>query len=154
MQKVLLLFIFFLTISTTIHSQSTTPVDYHNPLFRNGQKSTAYRFMKFLENGEIDSALRLIDTSFITAKKKYKDSLTLYYKELSKYFKTTQLSVVIVYPEHKYNTYRCRYYSEKGDFFYIDLYYKVSQPNSRIAKNLEEARKRINSRKKRISYPF
>jgi hypothetical protein len=131
------LFAFTLTVLTTVAGQAQKlqlPADYNNPAVEQGQRVSTDIFIKLLEQGKVDAALKLIDTSFLKTKKHYQDSLTAFAKELSKYLKSTQLSVVIVYPENKYNTYRCRYYNKNGEFFYIDLYFAVGQPNSLIKK--------------------
>jgi hypothetical protein len=151
---------FFTLIITLLFSvwgySQTIPIDYHNLNIRKAQKTKTDSFIAFLEHKDINNAIKLIDTSFLKTKSNYRDSLTAYAKELSKHLKTTELSVVIVYPDDRYNTYRCRYYNQKGDFFYIDLYYNVGQPNSQIAqiykkteKELAKTRRKSTKRAKR-----
>lgn len=150
MKNTFYLFIVALIACEIGHSQSI-PADYHNPVVQKGHRNTTDNFMNFLEQGKVDEALSLIDTSFLRTKTKYKDSLIVYYKELAKYLKTTRLSVVIVYPESKYNTYRCRYYNEKGEFFYIDLYYSVGHPNSLIKRIWKKSEKELIKERKELA---
>ncbi len=132
------------------HSQNA-PVDYHNPVVQNGQSQTTYKFMQFLETGQIDSALKLISPVYLKSKKNFKSSLVSYHKELLKYVDTTILSVVIVYSEDNYNTYRCRYYTNKGEYFYIDLYFNVGRPNSLIAKIWKKSEKELIAERKALA---
>ena len=138
-------------MTTVTGFTQTIPADYQDPSVKKKQRQSADYFIKLLEQGKVDDALNLIDTSFLKAKNNYRDSLTAYYKELSKYLKTTKLYVVIVYPDNKYNTFRCRYANNKGDFFYIDLYYVVGQSNSSIAKILKVPEKELEKDRKELA---
>jgi hypothetical protein len=138
-------------LATVTGYSQQAPVDYHNTVVQDGQRLSTDAFIKFLEQGEVDNALRLIDTSFLKSKHNYRDSLSAYRQELLKCLKTTQLSIVIVYPNKKYNTYRCRYYNEYGEFFYIDLYYKVGQPNSPIVKIWKKSQKELEDERKELA---
>ena len=129
----------------------TIPADYQDPDVKKRQRQSTDYFLKLLEQGKADDALKLVDTSFLKTKNNYRDSLTAYHKELSKYLRTTKLYVVVVYPDDKYNTYRCRYSNKKGDFFYIDLYYNVGQPNSSIAKILKVPEKELEKDRKELA---
>ena len=137
MQRNIILASLVLLSGTYGHSQNAS-ADYNNPFVQNGQRRTTDKFLQFLETGQVDSALKLISPTYLKSRKKYKSSLASYHKELLKYLDTTILSVVIVYPETRYNTYRCRYYNTKGEYFYIDLYFSVGRPNSLIEKILKK----------------
>jgi len=150
MQKALHLFILTISITLTGYSQ-LRPDDYNNPIVQKEQRGTTENFVNLIEQGKVDDAMKLIDTSFLQTKNKYRDSLTAYHKELSKYLKTTKLSLVIVYPESKFNTYRCRYYNEKGEFFYIDIYYNGGQPNSLITKICKKSEKELVKERKELA---
>ena len=129
----------------------TIPAHYQDPDVKKKQRQSTDYFLNLLEQGKIDEALKLIDTSFLKTKNNYKDSLTVYHKELSKYLKTTKLYIVVVYPDEKYNTFRCRYSNKKGDFFYIDLYYIIGQPNSSITKILKIPEKELEGDRKELA---
>lgn len=117
-----------------LFAQIETPPDYGNPVIQKGQRNTTAIFMNLMETGNIDSAMKYIDPNYISSNKNLKGILISYSKELKKYLKTTHFSVTIVYPERKYNTYRCRYSNTNGHFFFIDLFFNVGNPNSLIAK--------------------
>jgi len=113
-------------------AQGTEPVDQRNEALLSAQLVTANNFMRALEKNQPEKALALIDTAYAKSKPSYKDSLMSFIRELSKYRDTTVLSVVIVWPEPQFNTYRCRYYNEHGEFFYIDLFLSTGKPFSLI----------------------
>lgn len=125
-----------LILSVTIHSQAQTgaPPDVGNEALLNQQLHTAYKFAHSLETGQIDTTVAYIDPLVLRNQLSYRDTLIAYSLELSKLLDSTRLSIVTGWPEKKYNTYRCRYYNTKGEFFYIDLYMNVGQPNSTIQK--------------------
>jgi hypothetical protein len=149
MQKILVSLI--CSFIAAIGYSQTIPVDYNNPTVQKGQRRTTHAFMKLLEQGKTDDAIKLIDPAFIKKKNAYRDSLHAYSKELSRYLKSTELSVVIVYPESQYNTYRCRYYNEKGTYFYIDLFFNVGQPNSLIARIWKNPEKELIAERKELA---
>lgn len=142
---IILVFLFYTGSSQAI------PPDYNNPVVNRKQGLTTEKFMKMLEQGRIDSAMKFIDPSFIKTKGKYRDSLFAFHKELVQYLKSTELSIMLVYPEKEYNTYRCRYYTEKGEFFYIDLYYNVGQPNSPITRISKKPAKELAKERKELA---
>jgi len=150
MQKYLAAFS-LLIIATVNGFAQTIPADYQNPDVKKQQKQRTDYFIKLLEQAKVDDALKLIDTSFLNTKNNYRDSLITYHKELSKYLKNTKLYVVVVWPDNNYNTYRCRYSNKKGDFFYIDLYYNIGQPNSSITKILKVPEKELEKDRKELA---
>lgn len=122
----------FSILTFPIYGQNTAPEDVHNESLLEAQRYTAYTFMHALERNQIEKAFALIDSTFAKGKPSYIDSLGSFIKELSKYKDTTILSIVIVWPESKFNTYRCRYYNTNGEFFYMDLYLSTGRPFSLI----------------------
>ena len=119
-------------ITLSMNGQSTDSEDRHNHALLETQRETAYTFMHALQNNQIEKAFALIDKACARSKPSYKDSLTSFGEELSKYKDTTVLFIVIVWPESKFNTYRCRYSNTNGDFFYMDLYLSSGRPFSLI----------------------
>jgi hypothetical protein len=113
-------------------SQQGDPTDRHNSAVLVPQDSTTHYFLRALENLQIDRAHALVDPVWAKSKGAFKDSLKKYAAELAKYKGTTQLSVVIVWPDLAFNTFRCRYYNSNGIFFFIDLYFSVGQPASMV----------------------
>jgi hypothetical protein len=147
MRKTLYTLAVFILANITINAQSV-PVDSHKRIVARAQVVSTEKFLRLLEQGEIDDAQALIDTSFLRSKTQYRDSLTAYHKELSKYLNTTRLSIVVVTPEKKYNTYRCTYHNKKGDYFYIDLYYKKGKSNSKITRILKKPEQELEKERK------
>ncbi|OQP65337.1 hypothetical protein A3860_16855 [Niastella vici] len=142
MRKTLFALTVFVVSNVTIYAQSV-PVDSHKRIVEQAQGLTTEKFLRFLEQGKIDEALPLIDTSYLESKTHYEDTLTNYHQELSKYLSTSKLSIVVVTPDKKYNTYRCIYHNKKGYNFTIDLYYKKGKSGSkitRIAKKPEKSK--------------
>jgi hypothetical protein len=133
MRKTLCALTVFIVSHVTIYAQSV-PVDHHKRIVETAQGLSTERFLRLLEQGKIDDALQLIDTSFLQSKTHYDDSLTTYHRELSKNLSTSKLSIVVVNPEKKYNTYRCIYHNRKGNNFYIDLYYPKGKSDSKITR--------------------
>lgn len=131
MQKKLYPLTVLVLFTAAIYAQSV-PVDSHKRIVERAQGLSTEKFLRLLEQGKIDDALPLIDSSFLQSKTHYDDSLTSYHQELSKYLNTSKLSIVVVTPEKKYNTYRCIYHNRKGYNFTIDLYYKKGRSNSKI----------------------
>ncbi|MET0393358.1 MAG: hypothetical protein ABW019_09465 [Chitinophagaceae bacterium] len=132
-------------------AQTDFPDDYPDPATRKGHLSSVYAFLDLLEKGDAGNALLKIDSSFSRSKGNYKDSLEAYAIELKKYLATTSLSVVTVFPEKGYYTYRCRYYNGKGDFFYMDLYLHAGQPGSLIAKIIKVSESVLISERKELA---
>ena len=147
MQKPLCILILLLLGSVTLSAQSVS-VDYHKRLVETAQGLSTEKFLRFLEQGQIDDALQLVDTSFSRSKINYADTLTAYHRELSKYLSTTRLSIVVVTPEKKSNTYRCIYHNKKGYHFNIDLYYNKGKSNSPITRIVKNADKGTEKEKK------
>src|SRR5450432_3706212 len=120
MNKIILLAV-FIGNPYFILAQELAPHDEGNYLIRAGQSQTVHTFIRLLEKPDVDSVMLYID------------SLNMYSRQLIKYLKSAKLSVVIVFPEEVYNTYRCRYFTKKI-VFYMDLYLKVGNANSLIMK--------------------
>jgi len=131
MQKTPYLLTLFVLFTVAIYAQSV-PVDSHKRIVESAQGLNTEKFLRLLEQGQIDDALPLIDSSFLQSKTHYEDTLTSYSQELSKYLSTSKLSIVVVTPDKKYNTYRCIYHNKKGYNFAIDLYYKKGKSGSKI----------------------
>lgn len=143
MQKTPYLLTVLVLCSIATFAQSV-PVDWHKRIVEQAQGLSTEKFLRLLEQGKIDDALPLIDSSFLESKTHYEDTLTTYHEELSKYLNTSKLSIVVVTPDKKYNTYRCIYHDKKGYNFTIDLYYKKDKSGSkitRIAKKPEKPKK-------------
>jgi len=133
MRKTLFALTVFIVSHVTIYAQSV-PVDSHKRIVEQAQGLSTEKFLRLLEQGKIDDALPLIDSSFLQSKTHYEDTLSTYHEELSKYLNTSKLSIVVVTPEKKYNTYRCIYHNKKGYNFTIDLYYKKGRSGSKITR--------------------
>jgi len=115
------------------------------------QLETAYAFMWLLEANKPAEGIKLIDVTYLNAKKNYLDTLKAYSKELSGYLKTTRLSIVGVFPEEGSNTFRCRYGNQTGDYFYIDLYMDASNPRSAIKKIVKVPSKVLEKDRKELA---
>ncbi|MBL7808553.1 MAG: hypothetical protein JNN28_12085 [Saprospiraceae bacterium] len=150
MQKRLFLAILMACVAISAYTQNL-PVDYHNKPVKNGQRHTTEKFLHFLETGQIDSALNFISPSCLATFKNPKKLLFSYHQELVTCLNSTKLSLVIVYPEEAYNTYRCRYYNATGDYFYIDLYYPVGQPHALVAKFEKMSKKTLAAERKSLA---
>lgn len=111
---------------------SQEPPDRGNDPLLRAQLKTAHRFMSALEAGQVADALALIDPAWSGHHGRYEDSLKAFSTELQKYKGNTTLSVVIVWPAPEYNTYLCRYYNTKGEFFNMSLDLAVGQPGSLV----------------------
>jgi len=133
MRKTLFALTVFVVSHVTIYAQSV-PVDSHKRIVERAQGLSTEKSLRLLEQGDIDAALPLIDTSFLESKTHYEDTLSNYHQELSKYLSTSKLSIVVVTPDKKYNTYRCIYHNRKGYNFTIDLYYKKGKSGSKITR--------------------
>ena len=105
MRKTLYVLTVFILNNVTIYAQSV-PVDSHKRIVARAQGLSTEKFLRLLEQGKIDDAVQLIDTSFLRSKTHYEDTLTTYHRELSKYLSTSKFSIVLVKPEKKYNRYR------------------------------------------------
>jgi hypothetical protein len=163
MNKIILLAV-FIGNPYFILAQDLAPHDEGNYLIRAGQSQTVHTFIRLLEKPDVDSEMLYIDSLFLKERPKYKDSLNMYSRQLIKYLKSAKLSVVIVFPEEVYNTYRCRYFTKKI-VFYMDLYLKVANANSLIMKisnktpeelvleNIELDKRRIKSNQKQEVAP-
>lgn len=133
MRKTLFALTVFVVSHVTMYAQ-LVPVDSHKRIVEQAQGLTTEKFLRYLEQGNIDEALPLIDSSYLDSKTHYEDTLTNYHQELSKYLNTSKLSIVVVTPDKKYNTYRCIYHNKKGYNFTIDLYYKKGKSGSKITR--------------------
>ena len=107
--------------------------------------------MWLLEANKPAEGIKLIDVAYLNTKKNYLDTLRVYSKELSGYIKTTNLSIVGVYPEEGSNTFRCRYSNKAGDYFYIDLYLDASDPRSAIKKIVKVPSKVLEKDRKELA---
>jgi len=131
-------------------AQKKVTRDDHRDLVERTQGLNTTMFLSSLEQGRIDEAIELIAPSFLNRKIKYRDSLTAYHKELSQLTSNTKLSIVVVTPDKKYNTYRAIYHNRKGDHFYLDLYYNKGETNSKIARIRKLPVKESTSEKKAL----
>jgi hypothetical protein len=133
MQKTIFIVAMFLFGHVATFAQSITKDD-HRDLVERAQGLNTTMFLTSLEQGRIDEAINLIAPSFLNRKVRFRDSLTAYHKELSQVASNTKLSIVVVTPDKKFNTYRCIYHNRKGEHFNIDLYYNKGETDSKIAR--------------------
>jgi hypothetical protein len=87
----------------------------------------------------------------LNRKVKYRDSLTAYHRELSQLTSNTKLSIVVVTPDKNFNTYRAIYHNREGDHFYLDLYFRKGESDSKIARIKKMPVKESTSEKKEVA---
>src|ERR1700743_970853 len=123
---------YLLLFAVVVQAQSDSPPDMDNDVLLKSQRQTAFQFMHALERRDISKAVSLLDPNLIGSHPTYKDSLIAFAGELTRYLGETKLSIVTVWPEFAFNTYRCRYSNVSGDYFYMDLYFAVGRPKSLV----------------------